>query len=310
MKKNKCFLWLFFVMSALCFSGCRSDYSADAVERAREYALQNLRGITESQRTYVKFTQPEIYENLIFPQYVMPMEKIGHVKKEDYKDFPQAPYLDLMHSCVVWSPPDLGAKIVVVGDGQRNMQNWFPKRVLIKRYIPDDPGYTSAVAACKAYAKDNMLYLSTVERNRVRFADPSEIVFTKIDIALPHVKDKAGKSDWELYLMELKTAEKAAKKEYSQISLVWNGEKAGQRIVFTGLTTSGSLEEWKLQTAELMSVAKLDKNRMSKEEISGITVKPAEPLKQIHPKEKKIQRRTPAVTPDAPVQGGSIIFHR
>lgn len=306
MKKNKCFLWLFFVLTALFFCGCRSDYSADAVERAREYALQNLRTISESQRTYVKFTQPEIYENLIFPQYVTPVDGIGHIKKEDYRDFPLAPHLDLMHSCVVWSPPDLGAKIVVVGDGQRNMHNWFPKRVLIKRYTPDDPGYVSAVAVCKSHAKDNMLYLSTVERNRIRFSEPAEIVFTKLDISLPHVKEKAGKSDWELYLKELNEAEK----EYSQISLVWKGEKADQRVVFTGLTTSGSLAEWKLQTAELMSVAKLDKNRMSKEEISWIKVKEAEPLKQVHPKEKKVQRRTPAVTPDAPVQGGSIILKR
>ena len=56
------------------------------MERARDYALHNLRGITESQRAFIKFTQPEIYENLIFPQVVTPVDEIGHVKKEDYKD--------------------------------------------------------------------------------------------------------------------------------------------------------------------------------------------------------------------------------
>ncbi|MBR2425536.1 MAG: hypothetical protein IKB16_02220 [Lentisphaeria bacterium] len=306
MGKNKIFLWLFIALSALLYSGCRSDYSADAVERARDYALHNLRGITESQRAFIKFTQPEIYENLIFPQVVTPVDEIGHVKKEDYKDFPLAPYLDLMHCSIVWAPPDLNAKIVVVGDGQRNMHNWSPRRVLIKNYIPADPGFTAAVTACQVHVKDNMLYLSTAERNRIRFSDPAEIAFTKIDIALPHVKEKAGKSDWELYLMELKES----KKEYTQISLIWNGDKADQKIVFTGLTTTGSLAGWKFQTAELMSVAKLNKNRMTQAEIRKIKVVPAKPLKQIHPAAPEIKRTNPQTSPDAPEQGGSIIYHK
>lgn len=294
------------LLSLLC-SGCRTDYSANAVERAREYALANLHGITSSQRAFVKFTQPEIYENLIFPQYVPPVDEIGHVKKEDYNDFPQAPHMDLMHSCVVWSPPDLGAKIVVVGDGQRNMLHWFPKRVMLKRYIPADPNWTSAVMACKSYAQNNMLYLSTALRNRIRFSDPAEQVFTKFDIVLPHVKAQEGKSDWDLYLMELKGANR---KEYSQISLIWNGVNKDECVVFTGLTNTGSLKGWKLQTAELMSHAKLNKHRLTKDEIKRIKIEPDEPLKQIHPKQKEIKRVDATATPDTPEQGGSIVFER
>ena len=306
MKRNMFLLSACFGLLTLLCSGCRTDYSASAVEQARVYALENLHGITSSQRAFIKFTQPDIYENLIFPRYVTPVESLDRIKTDNYKDFPQAPYLDLMHSCVVWSPPDLGAKIVVVGDGQRNMHNWSPKRVMIKRYIPADPGYTAAVTVCQTHALDNMLYLSTADLNRIRFSDPAEIIFTKIDVELPHVKEKAGKSDWELYLMELKES----KAEYSQISLVWKGNKADECIVFTGLTTSGSLKGWKLQSAELMSTAKLNKNRLTEAEIKKIKIAPAAPLPQIHPAAGEVKRRDPSVTPDAPKQGGSIVIKR
>ena len=306
MKRNMMFLSACFGLLTLLCSGCRTDYSANAVESARAYALEKLHGITSSQRAFIKFTQPDIYENLIFPRYVTPVDSIDRAKTDNYKDFPQAPYMDLMHSCVVWSPPDLGAKIVVVGDGQRNMHNWSPKRVMIKRYIPADPGYTSAVTACQSHALNSMLYLSTEDLNRIRFSDPAEIVFTKIDIELPHVKEKAGKSDWELYLMELN----ASKQEYSQISLIWKGNKADECVVFTGLTTTGSLKGWKLQSAELMSTAKLNKNRLSAAESKKIKVAPAAPLPQIHPAAGDVKRVDPSVTPDAPMQGGSIIIKR
>jgi hypothetical protein len=171
-------------------------------------------------------------------------------------------------------------------------------------FTPED--FHSELNQSEISAKDYMMYLSTAERNRIRFSDPAEIAFTKIDIALPHVKDKAGKSDWELYLMELKES----KKEYTQISLIWNGDKADQKIVFTGLTTTGSLAGWKFQTAELMSVAKLNKNRMTQAEIRKITVAPAEPLKHIHPAAPEIKRTNPNTSPDAPEQGGSIIYHK
>jgi len=286
---------------------CRTDYTADAVESAREYALKNLRGITANQREFVRFTQPEIYEDLVFPKYVTPLLETGHHKVEKMEHFPTAPRLDLMHSCVVWSPPGTNAKIVVVGDGERNMQFWKPYRVLIKEYLPADTAFRSACAACAKYARNGMLYLSEAERDRIRFSDPEEFCFTKLDIPeWEESLDQELESEWEKYLRSLKEAPP----QVSQISFIWPADDKGKRIVFSGYTKTGSIVGWQLITAELMKKEKLDAHRLTKEEIEKIEVLPAPERGLFFPVELKVERIDKKTAPDSPQTGGSLILNR
>ena len=165
-------------------SGCRTDHTKSAVESARTYALDNLKGLSDNQRNFIRYTQPEIYENIIYPRYVIPLNAgvgANHVEIDDVRRLPVAPEHDLMHSCVVWTPPDLGAKVVVVGEGERSMLFWEPYRVIVKRYDPGDAGLKSATAAAAAFVRNNMLYLSVSEQNRVRFDNP-EAIYTRLPV--------------------------------------------------------------------------------------------------------------------------------
>ena len=110
-------LSIFAIVAALVLlPGCRTDYSKSAVERAREYALNNLKGLSDNHRNFIRYTQPVIYENIVYPRYVIPLDRgAKHVEIDDVRHFPVAPEHDLMHSCVVWNPPDLGARVVVAG---------------------------------------------------------------------------------------------------------------------------------------------------------------------------------------------------
>ncbi len=283
---------------------CRSDYSGDAVEKARSYALKNLRGITEMQREYIRFTQPQIFENMIFARYVTPLQSMGHFKVESPEDFPTAPFQDLMHSCFVWSPPDLGAYVVVMGDGDRNMFHWNPYRVLIKKYYPGDQALLSAVAASAAYAQNDMLYLSVEERNRMRFAEPESIEYTKLELKKPDAGSRKTLTPWEEYLAELEEE----KKEYHQISLVWKADDPKKKIVFSGWTDSGTLKNWKLANGELMSVEKLQSHLLTKEEIAAIPKAPADVPGLVFPAEQQVKRADIGTAPDALQTGGSIIY--
>ncbi|MBO4492620.1 MAG: hypothetical protein J5944_14825 [Lentisphaeria bacterium] len=300
------------VFACACLSisiliACRTDYTADAVESAREYALKNLRGITASQREFVRFTQPEIYEDLVFPKYVTPLLETGHHKVEKMEHFPTAPGLDLMHSCVVWSPPGTNAKIVVVGDGERNMQFWKPYRVLIKEYLPADTAFRSACAVCARYARNGMLYLSEAERDRIRFSDPEEFCFTKLDIPeLVESLDQELESEWEKYLQALK----GDPLQISQISLIWPADEKDKRIVFSGYTRTGSLMGWQLITAELMKKGKLDAHRLTKEEIEEIEVLPVPERGLVFPVQLEVERTSGRTAPDSPQTGGSLILNR
>lgn len=256
------------VLAALAvLSGCRTDYTKSAVERARSYALNNLKGLSDNQRNYIRYTQPEIYENIIYPRYVIPLDTgIDHIEVDDVRRFPVAPHHDLMHSCVVWSPPDLGAKVVVAGEGERSMLFWEPYRVIVKRYDPGDLGLKSATSAASNFVRNNMLYLSTSELNRVRF-DMPEAVYTRLPVE-PE-REQIEISSWEEYLNEREgRAPKAAPD--TQLSLIWPADDPLRCIVVTGFSKTGTFYGWKLRTAELMDVEKLDNARLTREEIDAI----------------------------------------
>ena len=249
-------------------SGCRTDYTKSAVERARTYALNNLKGLSDNQRNYIRYTQPEIYENIIYPRYVIPLDTgIDHVEIDDVRRFPVAPQHDLMHSCVVWTPPDLGAKVVVAGEGERSMLFWEPYRVIVKRYDPGDTGLKSATSVASSFVRNNMLYLSTAELNRVRFDKP-EAVYTRLPVE-PE-QEKVELSSWEEYLNE-KEGKPPKAVPNTQLSLVWPADDPLRRIVVTGFSKTGTFNGWKLRTAELMDVDKLDSARLTREEIDAIS---------------------------------------
>ena len=263
------FIFLTAAVSVLAvLTGCRTDHTKSAVERARTYALKNLSGLTDGQRNFIRFTQPEIYENIVYPRYVIPLNTgSGHIEVDDVRHFPVAPEHDLMHSCVVWSPPDLGAKVVVVGDGERSMLFWEPYRVIVKRYDPGDTGLKSATSAAASFVRNNMLYLSTSELNRVRFDKP-EAVYTRLPVD-PAEDDPGKLSSWEEYQLEQKGG-KAKVSNLTQLSLTWPADDPTQCIVVTGFSKTGTFNGWKLSTGELMAVTKLDDARLSRAEIDAI----------------------------------------
>lgn len=262
-------LLMIFAMAAAMavLTGCQTDYTKSAVERARTYALNNLKGLSDNQRNFIRYTQPEIYENIVYPRYVIPLDTgASHIEIDDVRRFPVAPQHDLMHSCVVWSPPDLGAKVVVAGEGERSMLFWEPYRVLVKRYDPGDAGLKSATVSASTFVRNNMQYLSRAELNRVRFDTP-ETIYTRLPVD-PEEPEKDILSAWEEYQNEKEGRKKTP--TYTQLSLMWPADDPLQCIVVTGFSKSGTFTGWKLRTAELMDVNKLNEARLSREEIDAI----------------------------------------
>ena len=303
------FLNIFTIIAAMAIlTGCRTDYTKNAVETARTYALNNLKGLSDNQRNFIRFTQPEIYENIIYPRYVIPLDagNSGHIEIDDVRRFPVAPQHDLMHSCVVWSPPDLGAKVVVAGEGERSMMFWEPYRVIVKRYDPGDTGLKSATSTAAAFVRNNMQYLSTAELNRVRFDKP-ETVYTRLPVD-PDEVEQGELTSWEEYLNE-RDGKTSNSSPYTQLSLMWPADDPLQCIVVTGFSKSGTFSGWKLRTAELMDVSKLDGARLTREEIDAIpkTI-PARTL--IFPAQSD-PARNPFDTPgyEKSPEGGSFVFH-
>lgn len=249
------FLCRFFWLGVLLIlPACQTDYSGNAVEKARSYALENLRGITETQRDFIRYTQPQIFENTIFPRMTMSIPEQGHIKINKPEKLPQAPSKDFMHSCVVWAPPDLGALVVVSGAGERSMRGWSPNHLQVKNYPVHTLVLEAALASCAEYALNNMPSLSFSELNRIRFSNPELLLSS-----FPVEKKSEGDSDIQ-WGDDVWTAERAGKKNMKQYSLVWQGDQKDSRIVFTGYcpdNEAAPFQQWNLADAELMSVEKL-----------------------------------------------------
>ena len=136
----------------------------------------------------------------------------------------------------------------------------------MKRYDPGDAGLKNATSTAVSFVRNNMLYLSTAELNRVRFDKP-EAVYTRLPVE-PE-KEEVKLSSLEEYLRE-KEGKKPNAAQLTQLSLIWPADDPLQCIVVTGFSSSGTFSGWKLRTAELMDVGKLDGARLTREEIDAI----------------------------------------
>lgn len=275
--------------AVLLFAGCQTDYSNGAADRARFYALKKLKGLNEEQRHFVRFTQPELYSNLIFPRTVIPPDHPQHVKKNHPSLYPVAPHQDMMHHCFVWAPPGLNGKVVVVGEGERSLRFWKPYRVIVKEYIPGSVNFNNACNAAIGYAMDKMLFLTQNELNRVRFSEP-EVIYTDFEVTIPVKEAHDEKTPWEEY-MEEQQKENREETILTQISLVWKGDKNGEMIVITGFSQNGCLYKWYIQTGNYIAKTELDQHTLTPEAVRKIAKNygPQEG-KLIHPAEKKVNR--------------------
>ncbi len=232
---------------------CRTDYTDCAAEKARAYALERTKDLTEPQRNFIRYATPEIWEDEIFPYRPMTFEEYAHLPRNLEDDEPiKAPYHDFMASSFVWNPPGLGYSVVVIGSGERSMQFWKPLKVVYKTTLPIDKAYKSARTAAVMYVMNNMLYLSRTERNRVRFSE-AEVVRTDFNMKYMQKRDKIDDSAWESYLNSL-----SEDKEKIQYSLIWKGDDSNHFIVIAGFG-GDTLEGW-----SPMSGMYLDKERLDR----------------------------------------------
>lgn len=285
------YMFLIIAMAlAIPFAGCNTpDYTGMAVDKARKYALEHLKGLDENQRHFIRFTQPELYSDLIFERQVIPQTDMDHIKFVKPSHFPVDPGQDLMHHCFVWAPPGLDAKVVVVGDGERSLRFWSPFRVILKNFIPYDVDYNAAKEAAVSFAVTTLPKITQPEINRVRFSEP-EVFYTKIPVEMQFATDKEDLTPLEAYLAEEKEKE-GGEIILTQLSLVWKADDASALIVVSGFSRFGSLNQWQPHTVQYLPADVLKKNTLEEQEIAAIEKTfSQDPAKQVHPPERPADR--------------------
>jgi len=232
------------VLAALVLAtltGCRSTayYQDRAVQRAREYLIENAPELTPSQVAYVRFNKPTLLTENVYG------------KGSGGWSANSARY----QICICWLIPDQENLYLVFGVSTAQMNDWYPNRLIRKIFPQVDKNQQGAITATRSYALNNLYFdLSETEYNHLRFANP-EILRTKFKLDL----NSTGKlSDEEI----------AAREKMPQYSFVWRTPGYPRPVVICGtgrdhladftINFGGCMseDELKANTVELVSPAK------------------------------------------------------
>ncbi|MBO5760365.1 MAG: hypothetical protein J6S53_02355 [Lentisphaeria bacterium] len=231
MKKKNVFTVIAGVLLGIFFAGCAvTDHTDDAVEKARKFALDKTRTLTEYERNTIRYTLPAIQEEDIFTFNAIKLTEYDHVPRGENVKVHKTEHLDHQAVSFVWNIPSIGSEVVVYGTGDRSMRFWEPVRVLFRKREKVDSAYEAAMKKVQDFTINNMLYLTESERTRIRFS-PGKVYCTTFDLSyLQEKKAPAAENVWQEYLNEKKSGKKAR----FQLSLIWQADDPQKVIVFTG----------------------------------------------------------------------------
>lgn len=116
------YLYFSLISLALFINGCVSDYHHEAIKEARVYAFEKYPDLSDESIHWIKFTTPEIRQEMIFP-------KQGRASSDDFAQ-----------TCIIWNIPEYeGKSLVIVGYGEKRLADWYPVRAIFKRYRLIEP---------------------------------------------------------------------------------------------------------------------------------------------------------------------------
>ena len=250
----KILLYLLPVLLAVFLtSGCQTDYTEEALQRAREYTLDNTRILPEVARNHIRFVAPRLQTAVIFPHRPMTLTEYSHISRNvDYNPISDSK-LDTIVAQFVWTPPKLGYSVIVIGHSRKDLSYWSPMKVVLKHVVRSRWFYEIARRKAIRYITDNMLYLTRLERVRVRTSE-AEIRETQFDLEYMFEEQfESARDEWKTFLEELKKH-----RNRKQYSVVWKADDPKKRIVITGFGSDFDLSGWTPSCGMVISLKKLD----------------------------------------------------
>lgn len=241
------------LLAVLLAAGCQTDYTEEALQRAREYTLENTRMLPEIARNHIRYVAPKLQTAPIFAHWPMRLTEYGHISRNiDFNPL-HDPNLDTIAAQFVWTPPKLGYSVIAIGHSRKNLSYWTPLKVVLKHVVPNRWLYESARTKAIIYVTNNMLYLSRLERVRVRTSE-AEIRETQFDLEYMFEEQfESAQSEWKTFLEELKK-----QRNRKQYSVVWNADDPSKRIVITGFGSEFDLSGWKPSCGMVIPVKQLE----------------------------------------------------
>ena len=288
------------LLAVFLTAGCQTDYTEEALQRAREFALDNTRLLPEVARNHIRFVTPQLQTAEIFAHQPMTLTEYAHIPRNVDFNPVSNPNLDTIVAQFVWTPPDLNYSVIVIGHSRKDLSYWSPMKVILKHIIPVRGLYESARNNAIQYVTDNMLYLSRLERVRVRTSE-AEIRETQFDLEYMFEEQfESARDEWKTFLEELKKH-----RNRKQYSVVWKADDPKKRIVVTGFGSDLDLSEWTPSCGMVISLEKLDEYTAEiTEQLPGAPDEPQKSAELVEPVEsaKPAAAQKPAAVKPAAAQ--------
>lgn len=209
------------------FCGCQSDryYQQRAVERAREFLLEEARELTPVEAARIRYEDP-----------VLLTEKMIGFRAQ-HLDVGRQPIY------ITWRMPERDLDYLVFGVSTVRMDDWYPNRLIRKTFKHPVSMVPAAAGIARQYAVKNLqAQLSVEELNRVRLQHPWVLL---TDFELNH--NPKGDLDEKARQLAVERA-----KQSTQYSLVWKGDDPNApQVVFCGLSKP-SLAGWQINFAGVL----------------------------------------------------------
>ncbi|MBQ9338117.1 MAG: hypothetical protein IJS14_12565 [Lentisphaeria bacterium] len=247
--------WIRLTVPALLvlLAACQADYTQEAMLRAREFALEHTRLLPETARNHIRYTTPELQFVPLFEHQPLLLTEYAHIARNVDFNPRRNPQMATVVSQFVWTPPELGYSVIAIGHSQQRMKYWEPLKVMLKNIAPYRKFYDLAWKAATSYVTNKMLYLTDLERLRVRTTE-AEVRETSFDLEYMFEEQLQGSGrEWSEFLKTLR-----AGINRRQYSLVWVADDPNRRIVVTGLGSVADLQTWRPACGMVIPAAQLD----------------------------------------------------
>ena len=231
-------------LCALLSGGCYSDayYQNRAVERAREYLLDEAKELSTEEKYFVTFNDPVFLTAPI-------IGTAGFTSDKDSEN----PVLNdqLLQICVSWKLPGRSEWYMVYGASNGRMDFWYPDRLIRKKLaVAEISDLEKSTKMSRTYARDNLFdQMNVAEQNYIRFHFPA-VYETNFE---PNF-NPTGKASPE----EIAKAKKSAATA-TQYTLVWATPGEEKVTVFCGLGGK-EMAGWKINFAGQISPEELSQH--------------------------------------------------
>ena len=229
-------IFLFAAVAALLLCGCRSNqfYHEQASERARKHLLENSRNLTSEQINHIRFNAPFILHAPVL-KVGTPVEIETTVGVEKHQ------------ICFGWILPGRQDVLMVFGVSNSRMDDWYPNRIISRRFDYQNPPLVAAAKKCVSYALQNFFNeMNARELNLVRYTFPY-LVQSSFGLNI--------NPEGDLKKKELENLQKKYS-SMTEFSVVW--KFGGKNLVFSGYATS-DFEKWNILFADFVNDEELKK---------------------------------------------------